>query len=288
MKRFKSIEKLVVLSGIALGIFILVSCQEGDELSTIELSETEQVEIFSNSTEVSNYADEEIDISYQAQFTENTAGRLESYWEECVQITRDTMAKQVTIDFGEGCTGPYGRTRSGRVLITYDGEFNDGLANRVITFEDYFVNARQFLGRIELRNVNRNEEDILTASRSLVDFTVVYPNGNSMVINGSTTRAWLEGEGDGDPSTNVIQLTGSYEGVSTKGRSFSHEIVEPVIADFGCRLSGGFLRTEGVIEMTLSGIRRERVRTVDYGDGSCDSEYSVTINDEVTTVTTEG
>ena len=271
-----------------MGIFILSSCEEEDDLTTSELSETEQVEIFSNVTESSNHVDEEIDISYQAQLNETSGGREIPLWEECVTISRDTLSKQVVIDFGDGCTGPYGRTRKGQLIITYGGEFNDMTANRVITFQNYFVNNRQFKGSIELRNINRNEEDHLTATRSLTDFTVIFPSGDSLVTNGSTTREWLEGEGDGDPRTNALRLTGSYEGVSTRGRSFSHEIVEPVIANFNCRFSGGFLRTAGVIEMTITGIRRERVRTIDYGDGSCDSEYTITINDRVTTITSEG
>jgi hypothetical protein len=62
-------------------------------------------------------------------------------------------------------------------------------------------------------------------------------------------------------------------------------ITEPIIAQFSCRAEGGFLRVSGVKEMTKSAGDRSRTRVINYGDGTCDNEITVTINDRTFTIT---
>jgi hypothetical protein len=245
--------------------------------------------LFSEATLTNTLADE--DIEFVEMITETDAisgGRsLNSHLPECAEVSLDSENKKVTIDFGDGCIGPFGRERSGKVIVSYGGEFNDQMANRVITFENYFVNNRQITGAIELRNFNRNQEGFITATRTLSDYKVTFPDGNSVTVNGSMMREWIEGEGDGDPTTNVIRLTGSYEGISTRGRTYTHTITEPVIARFSCRAQGGFLRTAGVVEMIRSNenLDKQRVRKILYGDDTCDNTFTVIINDREFTIT---
>jgi hypothetical protein len=202
-----------------------------------------------------------------------------------VEVIKNEEAKTITLDFGEGCVGPYGRERSGKVIITYSGTFGDNLANRVITFEDYFVNDKQITGKLELRDFNVSANSNLTLTRKAIDYAVHFPNGNTFTLNGSTTIEWLEGEGDFDRSNNVLMITGSYTGVSSRGRNVSFEITEPVIVSFPCGEEGKFLRVDGKTELRVSNAVGARVRTVDYGDGDCDETIVVTINDRIFTIT---
>jgi hypothetical protein len=64
-------------------------------------------------------------------------------------------------------------------------------------------------------------------------------------------------------------------------------ITEPIVAQFSCRAEGGFLRVAGVKEMTASGNNFSKKRSIDYGDGTCDNEITVTINDRTFTITEE-
>ena len=262
--------------------FALQSCDNKENLATI--STEEQLELVDNSNEAETMTDEDIlVIDSVVDKSASSGGRVAEYL-ACAAVSRDEEAKTIIVDFGEGCVGPHGRERSGKVIITYGGVFGDGLANRTITFEDYYVNNRNITGEILVGNFNRNDEGHLTSTRTLKDYTVNYPDGNSLVINGATVREWIAGEGDGLLNTNVFRITGSHEGVSTRGRTFSHTITVPIIADFGCWMSGGFMRTTGVRELVISNADRSRVRTVDYGDGTCDNEVTVTINGNVHTV----
>ena len=285
----KSVYSTLRLMALLAGVTYLSACDNDEDITTPDTS-NEDVEIFSEATLSNTLADEDLEFVEIVSATESNGGKSSlEHLPQCANVSRDAEAQTITIDFGDGCVGPFGRERSGKIIITYGGSFNDGMANRVISFDNYFVNNRQISGTIELRNFNRNNDGFLTATRALNGYTVTFPDGNSVTINGSMMREWIEGEGDGDPTTNVIRLTGSYEGVSTRGITYTHTITEPVIARFSCRAQGGFLRTAGIIEMIRKNenVSMQRVRKILYGDDVCDNEFKVIINGREFTITEE-
>src|SRR5688572_24366598 len=117
---------------------VLFFAQACDDEKETPMTEEEEVEIAEESNAAKNTMEEDVqDFDGMISESESDGGRVS---EACVVVTRDSDAKTITLDFGEGCVGPHGRERSGKVIITYGGEFGDNLANRVVTFEDYFVN----------------------------------------------------------------------------------------------------------------------------------------------------
>ena len=275
---------MIFFTAFAASVILFQACNDEDPEATT-ISTEEELDIVENGSEAETAVDEDLQIMDQAVAETAASGGRIAGDSICATVIRDEVAKTITLDFGDGCIGPYGRERSGKIIITYGGTFDDEMANRVITFENYYVNNKNITGAILLRDINRNAAGNITGTRALEDYTIHYPDGNTFVINGSTTREWLEGEGDGIISNNVFRITGAYEGVSTRGRGFTHTIVEPIVVDFSCRASGGFARVSGVKEMVINGIDRNRTRTVDFGDGTCDNEFTVTINNKVYTIT---
>lgn len=286
MKRKIIALKKNMLFLMLIGAIGLSACN--DEKEAPQLDVQEDLEVAQNTSLSESLSEEDVSFSYiAADGIAADGGKILNDDLPCAQITHDKESNTIVIDFGDGCVGPYGRERSGKIIIAYGGSFNDHLANRVITFEDYFVNNRQITGAIELRDLNRNEEGFVTATRRLVDYTITFPNGDNYIANGSITREWIEGEGDRNPRTNVIRITGSYEGVSSRGRSHTIDIIEPIIASFPCRSAGGFLRIAGLKEIRWSNEVAARIRTVYYGNGECDNEISVTVNGRSFTITEE-
>jgi hypothetical protein len=262
--------------------FTFQQCSDDDQGN--DLTEQDEVSVTKDSNDADNAVEEDVQYFYtvDAAAHGNNGGRVQG---QCVVVTNDTAAKTVTLDFGDGCVGPHGRVRSGKVIITYGGTFGDSLANRVITFSNYVVSNKKISGTIELRDFNLNAEGHLTSTRKMINVKIEYPNGQTTTLNGVTTREWIEGQGDGNIENDVIKLTGYFEGTSTSGRSFKHNIVQPIISSFSCRSQGGFLRVSGVTEETISNGRRTRIRTVNYGDGTCDNIINVTINSKAISIT---
>jgi hypothetical protein len=261
------------ISAVLFAASVLASCEREDAMQQGTDQEEEQiVESASVSEDASDDA-LEITAYAEAQLV-SSGGRVNN--ELCAVITHDELNKKIIIDFGEGCVGPYGRERRGKIIITYSHVIGDSIANRIITFEEYFVNNRGVSGTIELRDISINAQGNLQCTKRLVDLTITYPNGERVVFNGSRIREWLAGAGDDDRFNNIYRITGSVQGRWTTGRTFTHEIVEPIIADWSCAAKGNFARVAGVVEVTRLGGYKDRKRTVNYGDGDCDNVIVIT------------
>jgi hypothetical protein len=251
---------------------ILVSCDQENVQPGTDAEEEETLEAAAVAEDAS---DDALDVTYQAEFDllASMGGRKSS--SDCPVITHDHENKTFVIDFGDHCVGPRGRVRSGKIIVNYSHELGDSIANRIITFENFFVNNKGVEGTIELRDVSINEEGHLQSTKRLIDLTIIFPNGKRIVFNGSRTREWLSGFGDCDRTNNVFRITGSLTGVSNTGRSFTYDIVVPIISDWSCAAQGNFARISGIVEMTKLGGYVQRKRIVDYGDGECDNVITI-------------
>jgi hypothetical protein len=258
----------------------MVSCKDKSEDFSDEEAITE------NSAVGDNEADDASQVSYSAEF-DAKGGRSEKSLPACAVVTNDKVSKTLTIDFGTGCVGAYGRTRSGKIIILYSSTLGDSLANRTITFDNYKVNNKSVTGMIELRDISKNPAGNLQSTRRVTDLKITFPNGKYVTLNGSRTREWTDGAGDANPDNNKYRITGTLTGMSSTGRSFTHEITTPIIADFACAKQGNFARVAGVVETTKLGGFGERKRTVDYGDGTCDKVITVATFRRTYTITAD-
>ena len=88
----------------------------------------------------------------------------------CATKTHDKENKTIIIDFGEGCEGPHGRVRSGKIIITYtDRKFVSG-AVHTMTFENFYIDGKMVEGKRTRTNISEAENDNLK-------FRVVLENG---------------------------------------------------------------------------------------------------------------
>lgn len=257
------------------------SCSDDDTLMN---NETEEANLAQLASLGENETDDVLEVVNQ---TELSFGAEEGarVTESCATVTNDAENHILTIDFGDGCVGPYGRTRSGKIIVAYSGTINDGVSNRIITFENFVVNERAVTGSIELRDITVNEDETISSTKKLVGLTITFPNGQSVTFNGNRTRVWTDGVRDGDPFNNKFRITGSVEGVWSNGNTFTHTIVEPIIADWSCAASGGFARIAGVVEVERLRGFIKRIRRVNYGDGTCDNRITIIIGTRIFDVT---
>jgi hypothetical protein len=261
---------LMAIVCIALAV---TSCSDDETLMDNETEEAAMAEL---SSVGENESDDVLEVLDQVEisFGGDETGKVS---EMCAVITNDTENNILTIDFGTGCVGPYGRTRSGKIIVAYSGTVNDGISNRIITFENYVVNNRAVTGSIELRDLTLNEDGTLSSTKKLVGLTITFPNGESVSFTGSRTRVWTDGVRDGDPFNNKFRITGSVDGVWSNGRTFRHRIVEPIVSDWSCAAEGGFARIAGVVEIERLRGFVKRLRKIYYGDGTCDNRIVVVI-----------
>ncbi len=242
---------------------LLIACQEdadqqgADDSYASETAESESL--------LESETDELLQFSEEAVATAEN-GRTQANY--CATRTVDEAANTVTLDFGDGCTGPvYGRLRAGKVIIRYTGKLEEGV-DRTITFDGYSVNERGVSGTIETSRVVGGESSVVM--RKLTDLTVTYQDGKTTVLNGTEQRKWIEGRGDGDLRNNVFEITGTIQGVNRAGQGFTSVITEPIRVDTGC---DKFVRVSGEKVVTTA---RSQTYTTNFGDGSCDNVITLT------------
>lgn len=198
----------------------------------------------------------------------------------CATVTHDTLSspKTITVDFGStNCLCNDGRYRRGKVLVSYTGKYKDSGSVRTITFDNYFINNNQVLGSRMVSNMGHN-------ANNQMYFTIVV-NGlilkantlDSVIWNSNRVRTWVQGEGTPNWSDDVYQITGNGNGQRANGNTWTMNIIQPLVRDLSCNWISA-----GTIELQPTG---KALRTIDFGNGNCDNQATVTINGNVYNIT---
>ncbi len=192
----------------------------------------------------------------------------------CAAVTLDTVAQLVTVDFGTGCTGPDGRERSGVIKIAYIGRDRAPGSQMSISFVNYEVEGYQLGGALTVQTLARNSQGQLTFSYDISNGQLTYPDGTTVSYASVRTITWVAGEGSGDPSDDVFHIEGNSTGTNKDGDSYSALITQPIEVKTACLSDGYILPASGMV--TVSTTLLPSAMTVDFGDGTCDSELTVT------------
>ncbi|MBI2271600.1 MAG: hypothetical protein HYU69_14745 [Bacteroidetes bacterium] len=120
-----------------------------------------------------------------------------------------------------------------------------------------------------------------------VNGTITLAAGGSITWTSTRGRELLAGWNAADSTiswaTSKWSITGSANGTNSKGVTYTANIKSALIRDFTCpTLVGKRHFTQGVVDITPGG---KPTRTIDFGNGTCDDQATVTINGKVYKVT---
>jgi hypothetical protein len=198
----------------------------------------------------------------------------------CATITRDTLSnpKTMTIDFGPtNCLGNDGRLRRGVINVTYTGKYRDPGTVITITTQDYYVNNNKIIGTRVITNQGPNSLNQMVYNVT-VNCQIEKANGAGTAIHNATkTRSWIEGFDTPQWNDDVYLVEGTVNGTSAAGVSFTATTLSPLRRQIGCKWF-----TEGKVEINKTG---KPSRIIDFGNGNCDNEATVTINGNVYNIT---
>jgi hypothetical protein len=203
----------------------------------------------------------------------NTAGIREDIIGCIDTIIVDTLSnpKTVLIDFGDNnCTGNDGRIRKGILHITYTGRYREPGTVITITPENYTVNGNLIEGQKTIENLGLNANGQL--HYSITANGTVTAAGNEWTIswNANRTRTWVEGQSTPTIWDDVYEITGGGSGVNRNGVPYTTTITQPLRAEIGCAwLVSGSITIQPEDYAT---------RFIDFGDGTCNSSFTVTVN----------
>ncbi len=268
-------KPLLFRSAISALILVLgIACQEENEVMTQGLEE-ENVMLAVHNEEVMTLFEEVEDIAMDVTETRETesdkrlANSHASDW-RCGSVTHDTIQKIFTIDFGTACTGQDGKTRSGKIIITYDKRLFLPGAQRTITLENYIVDSLKVMGTKIITNESESLTDFIRLNVQLVNGQVIWPDQSVAMRSFNRTKTWMRAA---NPISDEYQIEGTVEGVTRLGISYRVEIMEPLIYKRSCRFQGVFLPVDGVKDI----MRTDKPDTeINYGEGECDNIVVIT------------
>jgi hypothetical protein len=189
---------------------------------------------------------------------------------DCVEVTdsgEDSYPRTIILDYGDGCEGPGGNTRSGEIHISLTGPMDVSGSVRTVTFVDFSFNNRSLEGTRVTTRGEDNSEGQPTMTR-VVDMSITAA-GVSFERNFTEQITWLSGYDTPTCGDNVFEITGNGTVVRPNGVSVNRVIMIPMVIDQICGYT-----VSGVVSIEAP----NGTRTLDYGDGSCDDQAIMTVN----------
>lgn len=270
-KNAMSWKLLIVIFGLAATIF--TSCTKDGVNADTSAEDQESVEM----DNVDDYYLEDADDMASGLLekeTTDTGGKVAEVNDErlaCATVTRTGTDESgtITIDFGDGCTGPNGNVRSGKIVVNFSGRWYMPGSFWSIEFIDYFVNDISIAGTRNVNNISESTEGTLVFTVDMEDGVITWPDGTQARRRVHRRREHIRNE------NNILDrliVYGTAEGNHRNGRGFYIEILEPLVYSHECAQEGIIIPVDGV-KLIKHG---EREITVDYGDGECDNFVTIT------------
>ena len=211
----------------------------------------------------------------------STGGRSEQDSRfDCATLTREETASRViiTIDFGEGCEGPHGRTRAGIIRITKSGDHWVPGSKVSIEMIGFSVDDLELEGIRTVTNISESIESSPVFEVVLIGGKATWPDGTSATREVNRTRTLIRAD---NPLGDEVRVEGTSNGINREGESVEVVILERLVFLRTCRGGKKFVPVSGVKQIT----KGDQVIIIDFGDGVCDNIATKTIDGVSTEIT---
>ncbi len=183
----------------------------------------------------------------------------------------------LTIDFGTaGCIGNDGRFRKGKIVTVLSGPWRDSGTVVTINPDNYSVDGYKVSGTKTIENKGRINGN-LTYDVDVTNGQIIYPTGDTATRDSDVTYEWIAGEsttfmshGTAGILDDIYLIRGNYTGVDRNGLPYTANTTTDIRKELSCKwpVSGG-------LDITPQGLP---TRSVDFGNGTCDDDATVTVN----------
>ena len=258
--------------GIVIGLAVLLyACDKSADDLTEKKLDAETIEIV-NELVMTEALEEDINASINkaiviAERSNEKSAKVES---ECFSVTVKPIIggypKTITIDFGDGCEGSYGFVRSGKIAVSLSDTMQAPGATYTVTFDQFAIEGYTFEGSIAFENTGTAS---VPSFYEDLDLTMTTSGGVLIEKSKTVNRYWLEGASTNEVTDDVYSIEGSAEVSVGTDRSYTYEIISPLIISPSCDII-----KEGILEITTS--KSDTTITVDFGTGDCDRIAKIT------------
>lgn len=175
--------------------------------------------------------------------------------------------KNISINFGSGCTSASGIVRSGIINITLSDSLRKSGSVAVMTFQNYVVSGYKKQGSVTWTNT---KQDTTNSWTRVANDTITSPAGKTWTH--TATHAVVQISGNNTPKNiidNVYLTTGSSSCTNANGVTRTATILTPLEKQVACdNIDSGTVKIQGPNHYAI----------IDYGNGSCDRIATISID----------
>ncbi|NOU47052.1 MAG: hypothetical protein HOO86_08325 [Bacteroidales bacterium] len=270
-----NLKKMMFATAIVAGL-VFTGCNKSDEKNSTNI-ETPDADTDAMAESVFDEVQEIADQAYTFKVValKSAEGDFNDHLSACVTITLDTtvMPRILTIDFGEeNCLCRDGKYRRGQIIVTFNGRYFQPGTVITHSFNNFYVNDNHIEGLKTLTNNGYNDAGFLWFSIVVNGQITRIENGNVITWSANKTKTWIEGDLTPRFWDDVYLLEGNASSSNSNGSGFTRIITNPLRREMSCRWF-----VSGTVEITPN---NRPVRLLDYGEGVCDNQATVTVNGE--------
>jgi len=268
-------KKLITV--LTLGISVMFTSCKKDDATPADSTEIETTFALSADQAVADNLTEDandvmMQVAEEKDLTGNFTGapiEISNFLCATVTVTpQNGFPKTVVIDFGTGCTSPYGIHRRGIIQVVISDSLRKSGSTAVMTFDNYYVNTFKKEGTINWTNTSTT----VTKSwrREVVNGKVTALNGRFWLHTGIKEVVQTQGvTTPHNPLDDIFSITGNSTVTNANGKSRSATILEPLQKKIICKnIDRGRIRFEGPNHFAV----------LDFGNGVCDDVAVISID----------
>jgi hypothetical protein len=271
------IKNLVIFTAVSLTAICFYSCKKDNTTSSPDAEVATTFELSGNDAVTENIIEDNNDILMETAVDNNFAGNSPVSVTQsmnilgCASVTvapLEGFPKNISIDFGSGCTSVNGVTRKGKIYITVSDSLRKTGSVAVMTFYDYYVNGFKVEGTIAWTNTS--QVGSRSWERKCEDGKITANDGRFWLHTG--IKNVVQVEGVNTPHNlldDVFSITGNHTITNAKQETRTSTIIEPLEKKVICEnVDKGTVKIEGP----------NHTATIDFGDGTCDRIATISID----------
>ena len=251
-----------------------------DPAPAYTISEAEVKKLISEAESNAYY--DQLDMMMTRLMSMSGNGRMlaaSGYVPSCASVTYNSGTRTTTVDFGEGCTDVDNRVHKGKIVINSNGSLYETGSFAIVSFEEYSVNNVRVEGIRTIENVTTSSSPHLQFSTTLRGGKLTWPDGSFALCEADHQRTWIRAD---NPENDQWYIEGNASGKNREGQEYTSTIRNTLVFKMACRPEGVFIPVAGIKVIARPG---ESDATLDFGNGSCDNDVTITADGSSKTVT---
>jgi hypothetical protein len=183
----------------------------------------------------------------------------------------------VTLDWGTGCTGNDGITRSGKITLSLSGMMNEKNSVATMKIENFTVDNKKISGVTKITYVGLNAGNNWPRYSVVTEGKIEFADNSVISYRSEYVRLQSEGSGTLSILDDTWRIEGTANGVHRDGTKWTAKTTKVMIRKGDCKWFGS-----GTLVITPE---KGDVKTIDFGDGACDNKATMKIGEKITEIT---